>query len=161
MPLSNFVTTVLLICHGILAVILLGALTHQVIAAIAIQEVSGRAGLFPSLRRVRPELYTTSIVILYVATALLGGIIYTSYRVHVRPFLEAMHLWSAHGLFELKEHFVAIGLGVLPAYWHCWNDQDNSVNLLSRIAITVFLAFTVWWGFLIGHVLNNIRGFGV
>jgi hypothetical protein len=28
------------------------------------------------------------------------------------------------------------------------------------MALTLMLAFIVWWGFLVGHVLNNIRGFG-
>jgi len=29
-----------------------------------------------------------------------------------------------------------------------------------RIALTSILAFIVWWGFLSGHVANNIVGFG-
>jgi hypothetical protein len=62
-----------------------------------------------------------------------------------------MNLWSAHGVFELKEHFIAIGIGVLPPYWYFWKDQRGSVNVLSRIVVMAFLAFTVWWGFAIGH----------
>jgi hypothetical protein len=27
-----------------------------------------------------------------------------------------------------------------------------------RLAITAILGFIVWWDFLVGHVLNNIRG---
>jgi hypothetical protein len=27
--------------------------------------------------------------------------------------------------------------------------------------LTSLLAFIVWWGFLTGHILNNIRGFGL
>ena len=30
--------------------------------------------------------------------------------------------------------------------------------VLSRL--TALLAFVVWWGFLIGHILNDIAGFG-
>jgi hypothetical protein len=30
----------------------------------------------------------------------------------------------------------------------------------TRVALTSILAFIVWWSFLIGHVVNNIRGFG-
>jgi hypothetical protein len=26
--------------------------------------------------------------------------------------------------------------------------------------LTTLLAFIVWWGFIVGHILNNIRGFG-
>jgi hypothetical protein len=28
------------------------------------------------------------------------------------------------------------------------------------VALTWILAIIVWWAFLIGHVLNDIRGFG-
>ena len=31
-------------------------------------------------------------------------------------------------------------------------------HLGARIGITVLLAAIVWWDFLVGHVLNNIRG---
>jgi hypothetical protein len=27
--------------------------------------------------------------------------------------------------------------------------------------VTLILAFVVWWSFLVGHITNNIRGFGV
>jgi hypothetical protein len=29
-----------------------------------------------------------------------------------------------------------------------------------RAALTVLLAFIVWWSFIVGHVMNDIRGFG-
>jgi hypothetical protein len=29
-----------------------------------------------------------------------------------------------------------------------------------RASLTAILAFVVWWSYLIGHVLNNILGFG-
>jgi hypothetical protein len=31
----------------------------------------------------------------------------------------------------------------------------------ARRGIVLVLAFIVWWGFLIGHVMNNIMGFGL
>jgi hypothetical protein len=33
-------------------------------------------------------------------------------------------------------------------------------NRIARAAITSFIAVAVWWGFLTGHIINNIRGFG-
>jgi hypothetical protein len=58
MPLSNVVTTILLMGHGLLAVLLLGALTHQCIAILATAGTPTRTGFFSSLRRVRSEVYT-------------------------------------------------------------------------------------------------------
>jgi hypothetical protein len=68
--------------------------------------------------------------------------------------------FPALGLFDLKEHFVSIGLGLLPAYWVCWRRPLADDLRASRAALTAIFAFIVWWSYLIGHVLNNILGFG-
>jgi hypothetical protein len=82
------------------------------------------------------------------------------FRVDVRPDLERARHWTALGLFDLKEHFVAIGLALLPAYWVCWRRPRADEPARTRAALTAILAFIVWWSFLIGHVLNNMKGFG-
>jgi hypothetical protein len=153
------VTTILLITHGLLAVALLGAITHQAIgvwlpARKAADSFVGR------VRAVQATSYVTVIVVLYIATAILGGIIYPEYRLSVRVVLEQLELRLANGSFELKEHFVAVGLGMLPAYWYFWRKPLADDHGRTRAVLTAVLAFTVWWSFLVGHVLNNIRGFG-
>ena len=75
--------------------------------------------------------------------------------------LERAGHWQALGLFDLKEHFVAIGLALLPAYWVCWQQQRTGEPSRTPAVLTLILAFIVWWSFLIGHVLNNIMGFGL
>ena len=60
----------------------------------------------------------------------------------------------------MKEHFVAIGAALLPAYWYFWRKHNAEDSKTTRMAITVLLAVIVWTAFLVGHVLNNIRGFG-
>lgn len=76
------------------------------------------------------------------------------------PQLERDGYWHALGLFDLKEHFIAIGLGLLPAYWVCWRRPIPGDVGRTRAVLTAIFAFIVWWGFLLGHVLNNILGFG-
>ena len=83
------------------------------------------------------------------------------FRVDIRPSLERAGHWQALGLFDLKEHFVSIGLALLPAYWVCWRRPRADEPARTRAALTAILAFIVWWSFLIGHVLNNIMGFGL
>ena len=68
----------------------------------------------------RAGAYANTIVILFVVTACIGAILYPTYRLAVRIVLEDLRISTATGLFELKEHFVALGLGVLPAYWYYW-----------------------------------------
>jgi hypothetical protein len=117
---------------------------------------------FRRFRSVQSASFTNAIVVLYAVSALLGGIVYLSFRVAIRPTLERAGHWQALGLFDLKEHFVAIGLALLPAYWICWQKKhaDESAQAPAA-ALTLILAFIVWWSFLIGHVLNNIMGFGL
>jgi hypothetical protein len=73
------------------------------------------------------------------------------------PF-EEMSLGWAIGLFELKEHFGGIGLGLLPQYAYTWRTELADTHRRDRIAITLLLSFIVWGNFLVGHVVNNIRG---
>lgn len=149
--------TVLLIVHGLLAVALLGAITHQ--ATSVLLPASRPAGSFVGRFRAVPgPSYVNAVVVLYLVTAALGGVLYTEYRVSVRTVVEQLGMWPAHGAFELKEHFAAVGLGLLPAYWYYWRFTGEP---RTRAALTAFLAVIVWWNFLVGHVLNNIRGFGV
>ena len=103
----------------------------------------------------------TPIVVLFVVTAIGGALLYPQYRVDVRPALEDMRNAAANGVFEIKEHLIAIGLGLLPAYWQLWQQPGNAQGAgaaSARRALTWLLAFFVWWGFIVGHVLNNIRG---
>ena len=104
--------------------------------------------------------FANAVVVLYVVSALLGGIVYLYFRVDVRPELERAGHWHVLGFFDLKEHFAAIGLALLPAYWVCWRQPLADEPAQTRTALTSILAFIVWWGFLCGHVANNIMGFG-
>ena len=153
-------TTALLIVHGLLAVALLGALTHQ--AAAVLVPATRPAGSFAGrVRAVPAPGYANAIVILFVLTALLGAIIYGEYRISIRIVLEELKLRAANGSFELKEHFAAIALGMLPAYWWSWRQPASDASAVrARTMLTTLLAFVVWWNFLVGHIVNNIRGFG-
>jgi hypothetical protein len=151
--------TVLLIVHALLAVFTLGALTHQALSVW--WPATGQRSFFASFRAVRAGSYANTIVVLYLLTATAGAILYPSYRLGVRVVLEDLRLNAATGAFELKEHFVALGLGVLPAYWLFWRQPLLSDYAGTRKALTTILAIIVWWSFIVGHILNNIRGFGV
>ena len=151
--------TTLLIVHGLVAVALLGAITHQALATWA--PARARPGsFFGRFRTVPSASFANSIVVLYALSALLGAIVYLYFRVDVRPALERAGHWPTLGLFDIKEHFVAIGLALLPAYWICWRKPGAGESSRARTALTSLLAFIVWWSFLVGHVANNIGGFG-
>jgi hypothetical protein len=151
--------TALLILHGLVAVALLGAITHQTLAVWA--SSSGRPrSFFGRFRAVQPAAYANAIVGLYVSAALLGAVVYLYFKVDIQPSLERDRRWHALGFFDLKEDFVAIGLGLLPAYWISWRRPFADERGRTQAALTTILGFIVWWGFLVGHVMNDIMGFG-
>jgi len=149
----------LLILHGLLAVALLGAITHQALSVLAIApSANGRWAFVDRFRGVDATAYTMPIVVLFAVTAIGGALLYPQYRIDVRPALEDTQNVAANGVFEIKEHLVAIGLGLLPVYSLFWRKPQAPETAAARRYLTWLLAFFVWWSFIVGHVLNNIRG---
>lgn len=144
----------LLLLHELSATFLLGAITHQALAAwVPTGKLS--AGWWNSLRAVHPERYVKAVIVLFAATVVLGALIYTPFRMDVRAgYLDAQVPWAT-GLFEIKEHGAAIGLAMLPAYWAVWRDPQS---VAGRRASATLLAVIAWMNFLVGHVVNNLRG---
>ena len=149
--------TFLLIMHGIFAVLLLGAVSHQALG-VCWPRRPGQTDFLANARGIRPQVYVEAVLILYVTTFVLGAIIYPTYRVYVRPPLEDIRVLYAIGLFEMKENFLAIMLAALPAYWYFWRKTRDYPQ--TRAWLTGLLVFSVWFSFITGHILNNVRGFG-
>ena len=154
MPENHLVNVLLLLLHGLSAMLLLGAITHQVLA-LWLPAWGRPSGWWHALRAVHPERYVRAVVVLFCLTLLLGAINYLPFRVLVRAQYLDAHVPWATGLFELKEHAAAIGLAMLPAYWVVWRGPTGTA---AQRAFTTFLAVVAWWNFLVGHIVNNIRG---
>jgi hypothetical protein len=152
--------TILLIVHGLLAVTLLGALTHQALSVAApVRQIATPGGFVTRFRSVRGAGYATAVCVLWVVTFILGAWIYTKYRIAIRIPLERGGYLKTLGFFELKEHATTLGLFILPAYWYFWKNANNATFDAARKWTTVLLASVCWFAFLVGHVLNNARGF--
>ena len=150
--------TAILILHGILAAGLLGAITHQAFALSVKPQEKATTSFFERLRATDAVAYRTPVLILFVAVAIIGSVLYPSYRQIVRPLLQAQDLRAANGAFELKEHFSAIGALLLPAYWVAWKPPLAPEYQITRMWLTWILAAMVWWNFIVGQLLVAIRG---
>ena len=151
--------TMLLIIHGLLAVALLGAITHQAVSVW--MPVRSKAGNFVTPFRAVPSTsYVKAIIVLYVVTFVMGAWIYTQYRFTSRLALEQLRFFKTVGVFEMKEHVATLGLVLLPAYWAFWRQPLSGDYAGARKSVTLLLAIFVWANFLIGHIANNARGFG-
>jgi hypothetical protein len=157
--------TSLLILHGLLAVALLGALTHQALAVA--WPANDTASFARRFRAVSGPAYTNTIILLFLVTFTIGMVIYPAYRLNVRTYLQDYRMFAAEGTFEIKEHLAAIALGLLPLYWILWRrpslegvgaDGVAQGARWARIAVTLMIAVAAWTSFFVGHILNNIRG---
>jgi len=148
---------VLLILHVLVGAALLGAITHQAFS-VARRPTSLGRNFVGRYVGVNSPTFTNVIVLLFAVNVVLGGLLYPRYRVDVRPLLEDMQLRAANGVFETKEHFAAVGLGLLPAYWLFWRTPLALDSAAARKYLTWILTFIVWWNFLAGELLNNIKG---
>jgi len=157
----NTFWTILLIVHGLLAVALLGALTHQAMAVVMpVRRAAGADRFVTRFRAVSGPRYANAVCVLWVITFIFGAWIYTKYRIHIRIPIEQQGFWKTQGVFELKEHLVTFGLGSLPIYWYLWKNPGNPEYDSARKWLTAWLAVICWYAFLVGHIVNNVRGFG-
>ena len=147
---------VLLIVHGLAALFLIGAITHQAVSSVWNPSRRNFVGRFAN---VPSNFFANAVVVTYILTFLLGAWIYTEYRYQIKPLLEDLELHRQVGLFELKEHAAAIGLLILPAYWYFWKKVPRDRPSAGRTGLTLLVAVCAWLGFFAGHILNNARGF--
>jgi hypothetical protein len=157
----NTFWTIVLIVHGLLAVALLGALTHQAMAVLMpVRQAAGADRFVARFRAVSGPRYANAVCVLWLVTFIFGAWLYTKYRIYVRIPIEQEGHWKTQGFFEMKEHLVTFGLGLLPIYWYLWRNAAVAQYAGARKWLTAWLAAICWYAFLTGHVVNNVRGFG-
>jgi hypothetical protein len=157
----NTYWSILFTIHALLAVALLGALSHQALSvAMPVRAGAGPAGFVTRFRAVHGASYAAAVCLLWVVTFFFGAWIYTKYRMYVRIPIEQEGFWKTQGFFEMKEHLASIGLGLLPIYWLFWKNARDPQYDSPRKWLTVTLAGFCWFIFLTGHIVNNVRGFG-
>src|ERR1700744_2154850 len=136
---TNTFWTIWLFVHLILAVGLLGALTHQAMA-VALPVRRPADDIVTRFRAVPAAGYATAVCVLWVLTFIVGSYIYTKYRVYIRIPLESQHYYETGGFFDFKEHVATIGLVLLPAYWFFWKNAQNPDYDNARKGVTIILA---------------------
>lgn len=140
-----------LIIHLVTSILLLGSLTHHLVQIV---KGNGFRGQKP-LRR-----YSFWTTVSYVVCFAWGVVIYPSYAYHVRFLYSDANVPWATGLFEIKEHCLAIGLAMLPFYYsasHSITTLDTRQRRLYVLSVWT-LTGIVWYSFIVGGILVNVRG---
>lgn len=144
------------ILHGIVAIGLLGAVTHQ---GLTVWRRPAASQLFVDRFRAIPAVrFANAIAVLYVLTFALGAYIYPVFVLDVKGAVADYGMRKTIGVFQIKEHVAVIGLVMLPAYWHFWRSVPAAHSAPTRRFLTTLMMLCVWWSLVIGHVLNNVKG---
>lgn len=130
------VAKLLLYLHFIGVIVLAGSLTHNVL--LVYNYLRKRY-----IKRRLEKFYVKVSCITYALVFGLGALLYPVFRVRVRAEYFDTTLPWATGLFEIKEHWAALGLGLFLAYYGMsrWLDPKKD-----RAALVLYaaLGFTLW-----------------
>lgn len=144
------------ILHGIVAIGLLGAVTHQ---GLTVWRKPSPSLLFVDRFRSIPAVrFANAIAVLYVLAFALGAYIYPTFVLDVKGAVADYGMRKTIGVFQIKEHVAVIGLVMLPAYWHYWRSVPPTESVHTRRFVTTLMMLSVWWSLVVGHVLNNVKG---
>ncbi|APR85577.1 Hypothetical protein A7982_10926 [Minicystis rosea] len=146
----------LLVLHAGGSIVLIGASTHH-----ALQMRHYLAGRFH--RQALEKTYAKVVSVAYVATFILGALLYPSYRVHVRGLWLDRHAPEYAGLFDVKEVFasltitVAVALGALALTL-----RPAETPALTRVyaVMSFIVCAVVWLNVIAGILVVSVRGVG-
>jgi hypothetical protein len=144
------------ILHGLVAIALIGAITHQALSVWRTRPVPART-FFSRFRAVPSAGYANAVSLLYILAFIIGSYIYPTYVIDVKTSLAEQGMRYTLGVFQIKEHVAVVGLLLIPAYLHFWR-VPSADHVATRRFLTSVMAFCVWYNLVIGHVLNNTRG---
>ena len=145
---------VLLLAHLFVTIVLVGSLTHNLL--VVVNYVRGKFG-----RQKLELLYARVSLWSYVIVYVLGALIYPAFRVYIRAQYFDPELPWATGLFEVKEHWGAVGLALFFVYYLLrkkMQPEQERDKLLFYAALCVLLNVIVWYKVVIGCYLSLLKG---
>lgn len=144
----------LLITHLVVTFILIGSMTHHLLCLK--DYVRGR------FQRERLELYYVKVAFWsYLVVYTLGALIYPAYRVHIRRDYFDPSLPWATGLFEVKEHWGAVGLAPFFACYllrKSFRPSEERQKLWLYVPLCLLLNVIVWYKVVVGCWLTTLKG---
>ena len=146
----------LMVVHGAAAVVLIGSTTHNGI--MAVRQLWGRP--------IRPNLQKTYVTVLgcaFLVTFCLGMLTYPEFRMSVRLAYLDEAVPTGTLFFEIKEHWIGIGLVVLAGYW----PMSRGIDIRERTADTMLyhllgiaMVPIVWMAMWTGLIVTAIKPVG-
>ncbi|HIE51459.1 MAG TPA: hypothetical protein EYP85_06840 [Armatimonadetes bacterium] len=151
--LENFYE-ILLLVHLLVTFVLVGSLTHNLLCLTGY--LRGKFGWQKLEKR-----YVKVAFWSYVATYLIGALAYPAYRVYIRHYYFDPQLPWATGLFEVKEHWGAIGLALFLVYYllsRNFQPDREREKLSLYFPLCLLLNIIIWYKVIIGSYLTLLKG---
>ena len=137
----------LVVLHLLATFVLVGAMTHNLL--IVLRYVRGKFG-----RKKLEYFYVKVSLWAYVVVYALGALAYPAFRINTRMRLFDENMPWATGLFEVKEHWGALGLALFVVYYLLRDYRDIARTLkeprkqiyaaLFLIPIALFFLLSFW-----------------
>ncbi len=152
--LENFYELLLLV-HLFATFILIGSMTHNLLCVA--KYVQGKFG-----RQKQEFRYLKWSLWSYIFVYVIGAIIYPAFRVYIRGTMFDPLLPWATGLFEVKEHWGAIGLAIFVVYYFLrknFNPQEEKEKLFYLyMPLCLILNVILWYKVVVGCYLSLLKG---
>lgn len=151
--LENFYE-ILLLAHLFATFVLIGSMTHNLLCVV--NYLRGRFG-----RGELEWLYVRVSLWAYIIAYVIGALIYPAYRVYIRHHYFDPQLPWATGLFEVKEHWGAVGLALLFVYYFLrksFRPGSEKEKLFLYVPLCFLLNLILWYKVIVGCYLSLLKG---
>jgi len=145
---------VLLLAHLFATFVLIGSMTHNLLCVVGY--LRGRFG-----KQKLEWLYVRVSFWAYIIVYVFGVLIYPAFRVYIRGDYFDPQLPWATGLFEVKEHWGAIGLALFFVYYflrRSFQPDNEKEKLYLYVPLCFLLNIILWYKVVVGCYLSLLKG---
>ena len=145
---------ILLLAHLFATFVLVGSMTHNLLCVISyLRDRFGRQKL--------ELLYNKVSFWAYIFVYVSGTLIYPAFRVYIRgDYFDPQIPWAT-GLFEVKEHWGAIGLALFCVYYFLrkhFQPEKEKEKLYLYVPLCFLLNLILWYKVVVGCYLSLLKG---
>jgi hypothetical protein len=144
-----------LLLHLFATFVLVGSMTHNLVYVS--RYLRGK------FARQKQEFFHIKVIIwVYLIVYITGALIYPAFRVHIRAAVFDPAMPWATGLFEVKEHWGALGLAVLLAWClirRTITPETDRLHLYyGCVPLCLIFNVLVWYKIIVGSWLTLLKG---
>ena len=144
----------LVLLHLLATFVLVGTMTHNLL--IVVNYLRGKFG-----RKKLEYFYVKVSLWAYIIVYTFGVLAYPAFRINTRAALFDETLPWATGLFEVKEHWGALGLAFIVVYYLLRRNlepDEEKHKLFFYVPLCLLLNVILWYKVIVGCYLALLKG---